>query len=545
MSADQEDKSANLDRMVAHAYEAVLNQDRFDGLIALAEESIGNPAAREALNTRQAEIENHFQTAEAILSNLPKQDHSGDRPRLTFGPDLKVSTANQLATGMFDVSIGTRIEALDPDADALRHIRDLAAGRLEGEVVLRIARKDTGKSVLMALSRDADQSDGRRLAMIGVDRVWHAGAGEAMHALYGLTASENDVLALLVNGFSPGEAALERDRSVETVRQQIKSMISKTRSRGAGDLVALGRAVAQSAQRRHSNEGDTSSFVRSEIRLPDGRILEYLEQGDPGGRPILFLHGCLCGNRFPNDAARYFRANGMRVISPARPWHGRSDGHDSLLSDPARYADDLGALLDGLGLQSVDLVAFDVGAIFALVCLGPLSSHLRQVLCVSAQPPMRSIQDFASAPPQQKLFAVLPRVSVPLLSYMAKLGDRRLKRDGPGGFAKTVFGGAPADLEACRDPHLLDLFWQGHLFHVERGSSSFINDCRFVAADWEPLVETADIPVHFIHGVQNQSIRPERVLAFAERIDARATLIENAGHSLIFSHWKAWVRHLQ
>lgn len=530
--------------MIAHAYSAILDQDKFDELIHLAEGSLSDPSARKELLRRKRDIETHFETAEQLLSNLPKPVVEADRPELTIGTDLRVVKTNDLAETLLGAMSGTLLEDLPIDDDGLQLVRDAVSGRLSDWPVVRIPKQGTGKQVLLALTKSETTSSVPEWRLCGVESLWRPGASLAMQSLYGLTPSETDVLSLLVSGHALSEIAEARNRSVETVRQQIKSMIMKTRSRGSGELTDLAKAVAASSSRRSSVVHKAASSARFQLQLADGRKLDYLEQGAPEGRTVLFLHGCLCGNRMPNAAARHFAKSGIRFLSPARPWHGQSDGHDILLLDPKRYAHDLRQMLDQLDVDRVSLVAFDVGSIFALLCLPQLQDRVSELLCVSAQPPMRSFQDFASAPPQQKLFAILPRVSVSLLSYMAKIGDKRLKRDGPGGFAQTVFGGAPADLDACQDPHLLDLFWQGHLFHVEAGSDSFINDCRFVASDWERMLQPANIPVHFVHGTQNRSIRPERILAFAERLEARVSLVENAGHSLPFSHWMDWVRFL-
>jgi len=550
---DNDPPPSRLDDMIANVYEAVLDQDRFDELITLAETSIDDPVAQRDLLRRKRDMDGHFETAEKLLASLPKPAEADDRPVLTIGPDLVIRSTNAIAAEMLDIGAGRPLDDLPLDADAIGHVRDTISGRSEDWPVIRVPHARTGKQILLALSPvevspvEASAADapgrGRTWSLAGVERVWQPGASRAMQSLYGLTRSETDILSMLVGGHAPAEIAGARNRSVETVRAQVKSMITKTRSRGSSELVAIARAVADSAQRRPRGAGPADP-VRHRLRLRDGRGIDYLQQGDARGEPVVFLHGCLCGNRLPNRAARHFGENGIRILSPARPWHGQSDGHDILLHDPTRYARDLIDWLDQLNVDRVRIVAFDVGAIFALVCLAGLGDRVSGLICVSAQPPMRSLQDFSGAPPQQKLFALLPRISVPLLRYMAKLGDKRLKRDGPGGFAQTVFGSAQADLDACRDPELLDLFWRGHLFHVEQGSDSFINDCRFVASDWERLLRPAAVPVHFVHGTRNRSIRPERVLAFAERLNATVSLVENAGHSLPFSHWRDWARFL-
>jgi pimeloyl-ACP methyl ester carboxylesterase len=61
------------------------------------------------------------------------------------------------------------------------------------------------------------------------------------------------------------------------------------------------------------------------IQLRDGRRLGYAELGDPGGHPLLYLHGFLGSRvegRVGDEAAK---ATGVRVIGLDRPGMGLSD----------------------------------------------------------------------------------------------------------------------------------------------------------------------------------------------------------------------------
>lgn len=379
--------------MIANVYEAVLDQDRFDELITLAESSITNRSAHRELLRRKRDIEAHFETAEKLLSSLQKPAEDYDRPVIRLGRDLTVLQANETAERILQITAGRSLEELDIDGDALGHLNEAVSGRAEDWPIVRVPHAATGKQVLLVLSAEEDPHNGKIWLLTGVERVWQQGASLAMQSLYGLTQSETDVLSMLVSGHTPAEIAEARDRSVETVRQQIKSMITKTRSRGSGELVAVARAIANSAQRRKP-QTTSADHTRAELRLRDGRKIDYLEQGDTTGKAVVFLHGCLCGNRLPNTTNRYFSENGIRLLSPARPWHGQSDGHGILLHDPARYAHDICDWLDQLDLEQVQLVAFDVGAIFALVCLPHLRDRVAQLICISAQPPCGAFRTF-------------------------------------------------------------------------------------------------------------------------------------------------------
>ncbi|MEM8813474.1 MAG: alpha/beta fold hydrolase [Pseudomonadota bacterium] len=531
----------DINDLIDTVYETVLDTGRFDELIALAADGVANDASRDRFVALRQTFEQHVVQAEKLLSRLPTAERGTgtSQPVFSLTRSGRIEEANEAALRLFDLSTAKSIDDLPEVGDAAPLFHAFAAGRADHSPILRLTRKDTGKPYIFRIESQDRQSEAPGFRAVGADTLWSEAAGEAMAALYGFSPSERDVLGLLMDGLSPTEAAERRGRSLETIRQQIKAMIAKSACSGLQELMQIARAVALAAGRRSRLWTESEDwFDRRSLHLSDGRRLDYIEQGDPDGTPVVFLHGCLCGNRFPPSAHAFFQSTGIRLIAPARPWHGQSDPLDPMVERPDTYAADLAALADHLGLGAFALLSFDVGSIVALCVGAQLADRLDSVTCVSAQPPIRSFRDFAAAPPQQRIFALLPRISVPLLSYMAKVGDRRLKSDGIDGFATTVFANAPADLKACEDPELLRLFWEGHLFHVEKGSDGFINDCRLVASSWKDRFSAFNTPLRFIHGDQNQSVPLSRVRDFALQANAPLSVVADAGHSLIFSHWR-------
>jgi pimeloyl-ACP methyl ester carboxylesterase len=103
--------------------------------------------------------------------------------------------------------------------------------------------------------------------------------------------------------------------------------------------------------------------VFSTVTLGDGRTLEYVELGDPGGVPLVFFHGTpATGGQAAvlDDGAR---AHDIRLVAPSRPGYG-----DSTLTPPgltATAADTL-ELADQLGLDRVAVMGSSGGGPFAL-----------------------------------------------------------------------------------------------------------------------------------------------------------------------------------
>lgn len=95
-------------------------------------------------------------------------------------------------------------------------------------------------------------------------------------------------------------------------------------------------------------------------RLAAGDIsIDYRSVGD--GLPVVLIHGLACGKRMWFHQVRALSSH-YRVITYDQRGHGLTDAPD----DPTRYstahlAQDLAAVLDGLGLDRVVLVGFSMG----------------------------------------------------------------------------------------------------------------------------------------------------------------------------------------
>lgn len=99
------------------------------------------------------------------------------------------------------------------------------------------------------------------------------------------------------------------------------------------------------------------------VKAPDGVSLSVREWGDPGGRPILFIHGVmqshLCfARQFAGEELGAFRL----VAFDARG-HGESDKPKDLAfyNSHIRWADDIKAVIDALALDRPILVGWSMG----------------------------------------------------------------------------------------------------------------------------------------------------------------------------------------
>ena len=121
------------------------------------------------------------------------------------------------------------------------------------------------------------------------------------------------------------------------------------------------------------------TFQNADIRL------HFDARGD--GRPLVFLHGGTVS--FEANYAAFgwpekFITRGFQVVGLDFRGHGKSDKpHDASAYGTANVAADVTALLDHLGLDRVDLVAYSIGTAIALHLLQNNPARLRRVALVA------------------------------------------------------------------------------------------------------------------------------------------------------------------
>jgi pimeloyl-ACP methyl ester carboxylesterase len=124
---------------------------------------------------------------------------------------------------------------------------------------------------------------------------------------------------------------------------------------------------------------------------PDGRTLTFAEWGDPGGVPVIALHGT------PNSRlARHYDEGlyvdaGARVITYDRPGYGGSDRHPGRCV--ADCVGDVAAIADSLGLERFAVSGGSGGGPHALAVGARLPERVTRVSCAVSPAPF-DLPDF-------------------------------------------------------------------------------------------------------------------------------------------------------
>ncbi|MEO1424516.1 MAG: alpha/beta fold hydrolase [Pseudomonadota bacterium] len=497
--------------------------------------TLAESGARAALDALAEPFADALDALEAEASAEEVRPDGGD---LRFELDANGRVSRLSAAAAVDLG-------LEPQRDIRPHLtvrgrQELAAvqssQRETGLVIL--SKPDQDRPALASLRRGSRGSVLVSAALCRCPVVVEDVLGDSI----GLAPAEIQIARLLFEGLSPKEIARLRDRSIETIRKQVRTIFAKTATRSVLDLVHLIYGI-DALTTRSDREGGAQPTSR-QISMSSGRTMDVALSGPRDGRGFLFLHGCLGGRALVPTARSALRSR--TVIAAGRPGHGRTAPDPS--AGPRELVPDLVELLDMLGHGEVDLVAYDTGAAYALALANAVPERIGRIILVSTLAAMPKLSDLAALPRQQRLFPLLARTSAELCTAMAGWGGRALMRGGPDGFGRTVFAGADADLAACRMPMVQQAFWHGHAWHTRLGPAGFVADARLAATDWlaesVPLADGIADRLVYVHGTRDLSAPVAMIEAMRARTGGALVLVEGAGHSLLHSHPDAWLEHL-
>ncbi|MEZ5911755.1 MAG: LuxR C-terminal-related transcriptional regulator [Paracoccaceae bacterium] len=142
---------------------------------------------------------------------------------------------------------------------------------------------------------------------------------------FGLSSSEIEVLVALLSGSRLRDIAQSRDRSLETVRNQIKAIAAKFGVAGQSDIIRVAQDIRaiETATRGASAEIADATGARR-LRLPDGRDLVYDVFGDGRRETLVFFHCLTSGRHWSKGTREAFSAEGYRLSRfPAPAMAGR------------------------------------------------------------------------------------------------------------------------------------------------------------------------------------------------------------------------------
>ena len=579
-TAQQHDAEMH-EEVVHSSYDAALDPDRLPDLIGPWEKVI-QPAWRMSPQTRRDALERsgfmrhliHIEKIVGLGANTPKrspEEEAIQRYRragaFTLDRKLIVSAANEGA----DRSLGLKrcdplanLQVREEDVRYLSHVamKMLHAPADSGDDQSRIvrARRLSDDRLILLFVHRVDPSNGTPFVLIATTAVhWPPDASKVLREAYGLTPAEAEIMMSLTRFHSLQDIAESRGRSLETVRAQIKSIVAKTEARGQTDLMRIAMATMDLAPDLGDRDPSTltSDFAKvsrgglelsplpyQTLDRPDGRKFDYLEFGDPKGRPVIYFSSTFGLCRWPASAEFAAYQTGLRIITPIRSGFG---GSTPLRPDQDRvgsFAQDVLALMDHLDVGSAPLLVADEDMVYAARLFRLAPDRVRSVVGIAAFLPMTRTAQYERMGHWHRFVLGTARYTPRLLPFVVQLTFAMARHMGKAEFIRRVFSGSEADIAMTRNWRAFEAVDSGSDIVLNEGfdaAKAYAQEISIVhSSDWRSEFKAmADaIPVLNIVGTEDQGILPETYQEFLQdypKVDM--ILVEGAGSFLFFEKW--------
>ena len=261
-----------------------------------------------------------------------------------------------------------------------------------------------------------------------------------------------------------------------------------------------------------------------DLTTSDGVRLNYLESGDPTGRPVVLVAGFKAPATSWKPQLSALERAGHRVIALDRRGHGASEIGPDDAHTMDRHGADIGDAIDALGLHNATVVGQSMGgnSVWALLAAGR-SSGIRDVVIVDQTPKMLNSDDWAygfygyDVSNADTYFAT--GIPDPGRHSIASKGPARVARLLKAMDLKAAKAGfTAAELELLND-------------HAQR--------------DWRPAIAATPVPVLFVAGRESDFWPCEHAAASAALTPlGHSAVVEKAGHATNIEQPKAFTSGL-
>jgi len=318
--------------------------------------------------------------------------------------DISDDAAIMLAPLCRSVAAGAVLAFTNPEnAARFRLLAQSVSQGAAGPVLLRLVLDSGGEAVFGYLVSEETLPDPfrRRLDLPGAARpgavaLVATGRGAADEASYretfGLTRAEARLAAALKDGLSLKQASAQLKISVNTARNQIKSVFEKLGVNRQGDLIRhlteLSQLAAVMRAPTCAAPGPADSALPGEVALsfvglPDGRKLAYRDYGRGEGVPVVMFASSVSSSYIWPVEVEAATRMGLRLIAVERPGTGASTVDPDLTFES--FARDFEFFADAIGLERFRLTARSSGAPFGLAVGARMGARVELLLLTSTR----------------------------------------------------------------------------------------------------------------------------------------------------------------
>lgn len=557
------------DEVIDRLYEVAMDPMRYEELLDHWETMI-RPLREGANGTLinvdlDAEYASHFIRADKLLEKLG--DNSEQVSHLAnvdksaaflIGRDLRFIDVNHAAEAVLNIKTGQKLSELPIEPADLRDLEHQTATMLmsnsDTSAVLRTRLLESQRLVIFQLQTLRQEDEPPLVVAISSEVSWPDGFDALLKSAFALTDAEIEVVQALTECLSPREIADARNRSIDTVRAQLKSILGKTETRSQTELVRLALSMMDitsftedMATQAHPLSTGTEYLEPrpyQSITLRDGRKMEYLILGDPAGKPMVYYHQDYGLVRWPASAEAEAERRGIKIIVPIRAGYGNSTSLPKKQPPTEIIAHDLNELLTHLGIDTFPVLTLGGDVYYALDFHRLYPGRLKALFVTAGNFPLDRAEQYERMAKWHRFIMASARYTPHLLPFMVKAGFSLARRLGKRKFVHAVFGTSAADVATFENPEVYEAMVCGsEVCLSETHSAHYVFAAEVLLqerTDWTPLIVSArnTLPLFCFSGLQDPQVPKETLREFqAKHPWINFTEYEDCGQLVFFKKW--------
>ena len=563
----QDSSHAAPDRVIDETYATTLNPERYEALLTAWSDYVETLPDDGGDDAFQADgLNTHFQRALAILDRMGRveaRDQSARMltrqmpgPALVLKPDFEVLSCNGAALDFLGPTMPAVLAdlGLDPKSEArLKAWINPNAGVSSQDPFL-IVSVSVGKqhrplrllATRISLRSGVGHESEEAVLLAAVDVWMSAAVGEHLAEHFALSSAEIDVAVRLAQGDTPDAIARARKAKLATVRTQIRAILSKMDVASVTEAVRMLTAfsatlnAAGAIARQAPSLGDHDRWQRQhQMTLSDGRRLNWLEMGDPKGRPVLFFHHLAFSPSWTASGVEALSRQGWRVIAPSRPGFGLSDrvSAPTLERRVEAMTRSCTELVDRLEVGRALVMGHANGLIHAQDFCARNPARVCGLISVGGETSWEDGME-AELPWHHGILIKTMMRAPSAIGFLARAMVAFIDAGREEFVLRSLHQDSPLDQRVSRRPEVREVILGGLRHTVQQGANGLAEEIGMVLTDWRDTARQVRCPFHIIHGLQDTVFKPQLIERFAASVPGVNCIpVEDAGQYLLYSHW--------